>query len=880
MAVEIKIAFLCFLFFILALTQQVLGSSYSERRALLDLRASLGIRARYWPKKVEPCLNWTGIQCKEGRVTGIHLSGLTRTRFGKLNPRFAVDSLTNFPLLSSFNASGFPLPGPIPEWFGQRLATLQVLDLRFCAIFGSVPESLGNLSGLIALYLSDNSIAGVIPATFGNLNSLSTLDLSRNSLTGWIPSSISRIRNLKSLDLSSNFLSGVIPVELGLVSSLISLKLANNSIGDSIPAQLGNLSSLVELDLGYNLLSGSLPEELGRLRSLHKLMVGNNQLEGSVPANLLQNLSSVEHLVLRSNRFSGTFPDVLGSLPHLVFLDVSGNNLTGALPNISAFLNNDQVVFNFSNNLLYGNLSLGAGSISLDLSSNFLTGMAPAITKSNFTLNCFQSIPNQRATMECLRFYADRAIPFNNADERSRDSNKSKKLKYLLGGTFGGLFFILILGAGLAYMVHKCVKRSATSRGKPDAKSVSQVERGLPPRPSANSPGLGEEFTYEKMLQATNNFSDMNLIKHGHSGDIFHGMLDSGKVVIIKRVQLQLLKNEIYNVELDLFSKIKHPKIIPLIGYCLEHEDEKIFVYRYMPNGDLSSALYRANYLEDNGLQSLDWITRLKIAIGAAEAISYLHHECNPPFVHRDIQASSILLDDKYEVRLGSLSEVCVQGADNKIARMLRLQQTFDKGTSAMSSATSAYDVYCFGKILLGLVTGKLSDDNSDDELENLLSDVNVYEKELVSKIVDQSLIVDDDLLEEIWAVTIVAKSCLNPKPSRRPQMRHILRALENPFRVVREESISSGWLRTNSSRKYWSFALFGSWRQSSSDGAGLPGQTSRKEGISGLKQAGRIGSGGSGTNEYSSSSHKRSSSEIFPAPIDMLDERTRQGSE
>lgn len=189
---------------------------------------------------------------------------------------------------------------------------------------------------------------------------------------------------------------------------------------------------------------------------------------------------------------------------------------------------------------------------------------------------------------------------------------------------------------------------------------------------------------------------------------------------------------------------------------------------------------------------------------------------------------------------------------------------------AGLSSATCSYDVYCFGKVLLGLITGKLDTGNSDKELDNLLSYISIYEKELVAKIIDQSLIIDDDLHEEVWAVAIVAKSCLNPKASARPLMRHILRALENPFKVIREESFSSGRLRTASSRKYWSLAFLGSWRQSSSEGTNFPGQT-RREGISGLKLPGRMGSQGSGGNEHSSS-NKRSSSEIFPEPTEIQD--------
>ncbi|KAL0325751.1 UNVERIFIED_CONTAM: putative LRR receptor-like serine/threonine-protein kinase [Sesamum radiatum] len=834
-------------------------SSEAEWRALLDLRSSLGIRAKDWHKKANPCLNWTGIECKDGHVTGITLSGLRRTREGRLNPRFAIDSLPNFPLLSTFNSSGFELPGQIPEWLGDRLSNLEVLDLRSSSIYGLIPSSLGSLSRLSSLYLSNNLIAGNMPTALGKLFSLSVLDLSQNSLTGQIPGDISALGNLSRLDLSSNYLSGEIPLSFGSLSTLKQLNLSNNSLSAFIPAQLGNLSQLIELDLGFNSFLGSLPKELGGLRSLRKMLVGNNRLEGSLLDGLFQELARLEYLVLCENSFVETLPDAIWSMSHLKYLDVSGNNLTGVFPKLVASVNVTDAVFNFSSNLFYGNLSFGIGKVRVvDVSSNYFEGSAPNDTgiKIILTNNCFSSVSGQRNSEACLNFYSERGLYFGNDSGREplepplvQPSKSRKRLVYVMVGVFGGLGFIVVLITGILLLLKVC--NTGSTNHQRDNSNVRPVAGGgIEPSHKVfiDLSNVGESFTYEQMLVATCNFSTENLIKQGHSGDLFHGTLEGGYSVVVKRVDLRSTGGESVMSELDLFGRVSHPRLVPLVGHCLEDEHEKFLVYKYMPNGDLSNAMYRLTNGEED-LQSLDWITRLKIAIGAAEALSYLHHECTPPVVHRDIEASSILLDDKYEVRLGSFSEVCAPGAQQSmIARFLRTPSTSGKSLLNHQLLLVPMTSTVLGKSCLSCI----------------------HEKERVIKIVDQSLIIDEDLLEEVWAIAIVAKSCLNPKASRRPSMRHVLKALENPFKVVREENFSSGRLRMGSSRRSWTAAFFSSWHHSSSDSSNMSSQTNR-EIIGGLRQSERVGSRGSGVNDHSSS-HKRSSSDVFPEPVEVPD--------
>lgn len=608
------------LLFGFSIEQQILNSR-QERLALLQLRSSLGLRARDWPIKSDPCTSWIGINCTNGSVTGINISGFRRTRIGSQNPRFSVDALRNLTLLSSFNASNFALPGSIPEWLGLQVAALQVLDLRSCSIGGAIPATLGNLSSLGALYLSDNNLTGVIPSSLSQLFGLTVLDLSKNALMGSIPPGVGTLSGLRFLNLSQNNLSS------------------------SIPAQLGDLSSLVDLDLGFNSLSGLVPVDLRGLRNVRRLMIRNNALSGQLSDDMFQPLTQLQSLVLSHNGFVGDFPVVLWSMPSLQLLDVSVNNFTGRLPNGSPRVNASLAVSNISHNLFYGNITPVVTRFSfIDMSGNYFEGPVPIYARGNTSLgtNCLQNVTTQRSLSACTSFYAERNLVFDNFGEPNNtqppppeSDKKSHRLTIILASVLGGVGLIaLVIIAVVLFIIFKRKRSAPNQRGI----GVGPVPSGGSPPPPGSAldfSNLGDAFTYQQILKATGEFDDANLIKHGHSGDLFRGILECGIPVVIKKIDLtSSVKKESHMSELDLFSKVSYLRFVPLLGHCLDNENEKFLVYKLMPNGDLSSSLFRKTDSDDS-LQSLDWITRLKIAIGAAEALSYLHHECTPPLVHR-----------------------------------------------------------------------------------------------------------------------------------------------------------------------------------------------------------------------------------------------------
>ncbi|KAJ7535193.1 hypothetical protein O6H91_12G022200 [Diphasiastrum complanatum] len=855
-----------------------------EAMAMRHLRYSLRIRDFYWPRGSDPCASWRGVQCEGGHVTGISLSGLKRTLLGMSQSTFDLNFLQNLPFLRLLNASKFALPSEIPDWLGN-LSKLEVLDLSSCSLNGSIPATLGDLSSLQVLALAKNQLTGIIPATFGNLSNLRNLDLSGNNLKGELSAFLSNAVNLISLDLSNNSFVGPIPGELGKLSKLEQLLLDKNSLGSFLPAALGDLTSMQTLDLNSNNLSGSLPLTLGNMENLTTLNLANNNFSGL----LLQQMphwSKLQQLILNGNSLSGQVPSALGSLTNLLVLHLASNKFSGILPtNLSDLVNVKSMTL--SHNLFYGLVpstlqELKSLSV-LDLSDNFFNGSLPAglFPGSVWDENCLSSVPRQRPFQDCHDFYAARGLAFGSQSSPMTQNitrgSKNKHLVAILGGVFGGLGLVLVMAVCVVVFI-KFERKLSTPR-----QTTSPVNREAAVSTAdivVNTSQLGEAFSLSQLQHATQGFSPINLLKAGHSGDLYRGALDGGVQVVVKRIQVATMNKDLFIQELDFFGKASHTRLVPLLGHCFELEREKFFVYRYMPNGDLAQALHKKVVPSPPGeiLQSLDWITRLKIAIGVAEGLSYLHHECSPPLIHRDIKASSILLDDKYEVRLGSLSEARTQDGGSHpglIARLLRKSQTSENSDPGSPVASCSHDVYCFGKVLLELVSGKLGISDSMDPtaepwIDSALALIDRHNRESLGKLVDPSLLVDEDLLEEVWAMAIIAKLCLNPKPAKRPQMRHILKALENPQKVVREENFNSALRSGNSSRGSWNASLFGSWRKSSSETVVIPGALKEEYSLemNSRKQAGTSLSQGSMRLDYSL--HKRpGSNEIFPEPLE-----------
>ncbi|KAI3875486.1 hypothetical protein MKX03_031341, partial [Papaver bracteatum] len=168
---------------------------------------------------------------------------------------------------------------------------------------------------------------------------------------------------------------------------------------------------------------------------------------------------------------------------------------------------------------------------------------------------------------------------------------------------------------------------------------------------SGTLPGTIYQFSYTELELATHKFDKSNLIGLGGSSHVYRGQLKDGRTVAIKRLKTQggPDADNVFLTEIELISRLHHCHIIPLLGYCSESQGkqaERLIVFEYMPNGNLRDCLD-----EVQGKEPMDWVTRIRIALGAARGLEYLHEAAAPRILHRDVKSTNILLDDKWRAK-------------------------------------------------------------------------------------------------------------------------------------------------------------------------------------------------------------------------------------
>ncbi|KAK3020780.1 hypothetical protein RJ639_045852 [Escallonia herrerae] len=218
--------------------------------------------------------------------------------------------------------------------------------------------------------------------------------------------------------------------------------------------------------------------------------------------------------------------------------------------------------------------------------------------------------------------------------------------------------------------------------------------------------GLGHSrswFTYEELVEATNGFSVQNLLGEGGFGCVYKGYLPDGREIAVKQLKIGGGQGEReFKAEVEIISRIHHRHLVSLVGYCIS-QNQRLLVYDYVSNNNLYF------HLHGEGRPVLDWATRVKVAAGAARGLAYLHEDCHPRIIHRDIKSSNILLDNNLEARVSDfgLAKLALDANSHVTTRVMGTFGYMAPEYASSGKLTEKSDVFSFGVVLLELITGR-----------------------------------------------------------------------------------------------------------------------------------------------------------------------------
>eukprot|EP00253_Pinus_taeda_P012307 PITA_12307 len=711
----------------------------------------------------------------------------------------------------------------------DELRSIRNLDFSSNQLNGTIPERIVNLVHLENLALFENNLTGSVPAKLGRLVNLTSLNLSNNKLSGWLPQNLGTHSDIWLIDVSdndfegplprnlckggilfqlvvfsnnfsgslppfdscrsslqyaqlyNNQLSGEVPSTLWSCQTLVELKLYNNLFEGRIPVEIGGANKLKWLQLDKNRFSGMIPPQIGQLRNLVNFSASNNRLFGPLP-DKLAGLNSINYLQLDHNSLSGGIPNGIMSLPQLSHLNLGSNRLTGKIsPSLGSMSTLN--FLDLSNNLLTGEIPAELGRLRLDIfnvSGNQLSGSIPAIFKNLAYNDSFLGNPN---LCEDTSF----GFRIRSCFSKKRDSLSRHYLPIIL---------VPILVLAMAIMLFWClicvgcfninngIVRNLFVR-KPSSSTsweVTPFHSGL----EVNGPYILKQLT------------EGNVIGSGGAGKVYKACLQNGQEVAVKKISNR--GNE-FEAEVETLGVIRHSNILKLLCCISSAEsDFKLLVFEYIENGNLFDCLHGGS----ESMQALGWPVRHNIAVGVARGLCYLHHDCRPPILHRDVKSSNILVDSEFEAKIADfgVSKKLLSRHQPGSEEEYGLTISGFTGSHGYIAPEYAYgrmkvseksDVYSFGVVLLELVTGKRATGEAEygesldiaGWMRSKLSRREEEEEELLLGVLDRRIIEGGDestngCTEQMLRMLAVGLHCINWVPNRRPSMKQVLDMLQS----------------------------------------------------------------------------------------------------
>ncbi|XP_002522232.4 probable LRR receptor-like serine/threonine-protein kinase At5g45780 isoform X2 [Ricinus communis] len=493
---------------------------------------------------------------------------------------------------------------------------------------------------------------------------------------------------------------------------------------------------VISLEMASTGLSGTLSPSIGNLSNLKTLLLQNNRLTGPIPEEMGK-LLELQTLDLSGNQFAGDIPSSLGFLPHLSYLRLSRNKLSGQIPKLVANL---------------------TGLSFLDLSFNNLSGPTPKILAKGYSITGNSFLCSSSPTQICMGVS-------NFGNEIVSSHKASNHHQWVLSVTIGVSCTFVISVMLLSCWVHWYRSRLLfTSYVQQDYEfDIGHLKR----------------FSFRELQLATCNFSSKNILGQGGFGVVYKGCLPNKTFVAVKRLKDPNYTGEVqFQTEVEMIGLALHRNLLRLYGFCLT-PDERMLVYPYMPNGSVADRL-RETCQEK---PSLDWNRRIHVAVGAARGLLYLHEQCNPKIIHRDVKAANILLDESFEAVVGDFGLAkLLDRTDSHVTTAVRgtvghiAPEYLSTGQSSEKT-----DVFGFGILLLELITGQKALDAGNGQIQKgmLLDWVRtLHEEKRLEVLVDRDLKGCFDASELEKAVEL-ALQCTQSHPILRPKMSEVLKVLE-----------------------------------------------------------------------------------------------------
>ncbi|XP_044474275.1 probable LRR receptor-like serine/threonine-protein kinase At1g53430 [Mangifera indica] len=740
------------------------------------------------------------------------------------------ESLGNLTNLEDFRVDGTNLTGKIPDFIGNW-TNMTRLDMQGSPLEGPIPSTISQLTSLEELRISDLKGSGSNIPNLQNMTKMERLVLRNCLLNGTIPEYLGSMTELKLLDLSSNQLTGEIPEALNNLAKADFLFLSNNSLTGAVPSWI--LSGDQKWDLSYNNFSepftascahsivnviSSLPSNVSNSNSwclmkdlpcpgkatYYSLFIncgggsfgsGGNTYEGDLSTDGQSVFSSVGRQWAYSSTGVFTGNETLSYLAS----SPSGLNVSGEEYYKTARLSPQSLRYfglcmrqgsynvklhfaeiMFTNDQTFSSLGKRIFDVSIQgevVLSDFNI-MEEAGAAGRGITKEFKNVTVSGSTLEIHLYWTGKGT--NALPQRGvygpliSGLTVTPNFKVDTGGLSVGAIVGIVLASCVVLILVVLV--ILWRLGYLWAKDPEDKElRGLDLQTGI--------FTLRQIKSATNNFDPANKIGEGGFGPVYKGTLADGAVIAVKQLSSKSKQgNREFVTEIGMISALQHPNLVKLYGCCIEGK-ELLLIYEYLENNSLARALFG----KPEQLLNLNWETRMKICIGIAKGLSYLHEESRLKIVHRDIKATNVLLDKDLNAKISDFGLAKLDEEENTHIST-RIAGTI--GYMAPEYAMRGYltdkaDVYSFGVVALEIVSGKSNTNYRPKEEFVYLLDwaLVLQEQGNLLELVDPSLGTKFSKKEAMTMLNI-ALLCTNPSPTLRPSMSSVVSMLEGK-RVV-----------------------------------------------------------------------------------------------